>query len=126
MKVYRAITLFVAATIIIVATCGAKSWTVRVKTFPDGSRMIKIPAGNFIMGDNAGEADERPQRQVKAPTFWIDKTEVTYSLYEQCISQGKCRAPENYGDITDKNRPVVGVSWQDAGLLLMGAGKVAH
>ncbi len=41
--------------------------------------MVKIPAGQFMMGasDDEGTADEYPQHKVLVDSFWMDRTEVT-------------------------------------------------
>lgn len=46
----------------------------------DSAIVVKIPAGEFLMGSPAGEGqpDERPQRGVYVSEFQIDKTEVTW------------------------------------------------
>jgi len=42
----------------------------------DGS-MVYVPAGEFIMGNDAGNPDQRPQRRVYLDAFEIDQYEVT-------------------------------------------------
>ena len=43
------------------------------------------------MGSDQGKASEQPQRSVTLTrSFFIDKTEVTVSGYEQCLTRGKC------------------------------------
>ena len=46
----------------------------------DGAIVVKIPAGEFLMGspEGDGEAAERPQHRVYVSEFLIDKTEVTW------------------------------------------------
>ncbi|MCP5106932.1 MAG: formylglycine-generating enzyme family protein, partial [bacterium] len=41
------------------------------------SEMILIPAGEFTMGSNTGERNERPAHQVYLDAYFIDKYEVT-------------------------------------------------
>ncbi|MBE3097806.1 MAG: SUMF1/EgtB/PvdO family nonheme iron enzyme [Planctomycetes bacterium] len=44
--------------------------------------LVRIPAGEFVMGDPAGGADERPASRVAVPqAFWIGKFEVTNEQY---------------------------------------------
>lgn len=47
--------------------------------------MIKIPAGEFIMGasDKYGGPDEYPRHKVKLDAFWIDATEVTNAGFQK-------------------------------------------
>ena len=54
-----------------------------VKT--DYSAMVKIPAGQFLMGTNSAIAypadAEGPQRSVDVDEFWIDETAVTNQAF---------------------------------------------
>ena len=92
----------------------------------DNMVQVYVPAGKFLMGSTPGESSadhEEPQRTVYLDAFWIDQTEVTNGMYEECASAGQCRPPEvdgswsqesYYGNETYSNYPVVGVSWEDA------------
>lgn len=87
---------------------------ISIKVFSDGSLMARVTKGSFIMGNNEGEADERPEHSVMLDAYWIDVYEVTNSDYEKCVQAGKCRAAEKYKGFDDPSKPVVGVSWFDA------------
>jgi formylglycine-generating enzyme required for sulfatase activity len=87
--------------------------------------MLAVPGGTFVMGtDNEGEQDERPAHEVSVESFWLDKTEVTQRAYADCVSAGRCAAPDSlhgsalvYGHADVFRRPehpVAGVSWHDA------------
>jgi formylglycine-generating enzyme required for sulfatase activity len=49
--------------------------------------MVKIPAGEFMMGasDDEGRPDEYPQHKVKVDGFLMDATEVTNAQFEKFI-----------------------------------------
>jgi formylglycine-generating enzyme len=49
--------------------------------------MIKIPAGEFMMGasDEEGRPDEYPQHKVKLGGFWMDAAEVTNAQFKKFI-----------------------------------------
>lgn len=49
--------------------------------------MVKIPAGEYMMGaaDNEGRPDEYPQHTVKVNGFWMDATEVTNAQFEKFV-----------------------------------------
>jgi formylglycine-generating enzyme required for sulfatase activity len=71
------------------------------------SEMIKIPEGDFIMGDNNGEYSwEKPEHPVHVPSFHIGKYPVTQALWEKVISNNPSR-------FKGRNRPVEDISWDD-------------
>jgi formylglycine-generating enzyme required for sulfatase activity len=47
----------------------------------DGMPMIYVPEGDFLMGNNYGDSDEKPEHKVFISAFWFDKTEVTNAMY---------------------------------------------
>jgi formylglycine-generating enzyme required for sulfatase activity len=49
--------------------------------------MVKIPAGEFMMGalDDEGRPDEYPQHKVKVDAFWMDATEVTNAQFNKFV-----------------------------------------
>ena len=51
----------------------------------DGAMVVRIPAGEFLMGspEGEGEADERPQHRVYVSEYLIDKTEVTWRQFRK-------------------------------------------
>ncbi|MFZ5818762.1 MAG: SUMF1/EgtB/PvdO family nonheme iron enzyme [Chloroflexota bacterium] len=59
----------------------------------DGMVMVYVPAGEFQMGSEDGEGDEKPVHTVYLDAFWIDQTEVTNSMYVECMDAGECEDP---------------------------------
>ncbi|MCZ6678648.1 MAG: SUMF1/EgtB/PvdO family nonheme iron enzyme, partial [Candidatus Poribacteria bacterium] len=49
------------------------------------AEMVWIPAGEFQMGDNGGDDDERPVHTVYLSAFYMDKYEVTNTQFKQFI-----------------------------------------
>lgn len=92
------------------------------KTIENGSVMIYIPAGDFLMGssdaDKLADDDEEPQHSVYLDAFWIGKFEVTNALYQKCVDAGPCSTPSDHRRDTKANRPVANVSWKDANVYL--------
>ena len=93
----------------------------------DGIALLYVPAGEFTMGSDTGEAMRKPVRQVYLDAFWIDQTEVTNEMYAQCVEAGRCDQPfysssytySNYFDNPEfSNYPVVYVDWDRARTLL--------
>ena len=82
----------------------------------DGMTMLYIPAGEFKMGSNGGDNDEKPIHTVYLDAYWMDETEVTNAMYAKCVSAGECDQPGGsyYGDSSYTNHPVVYVDWNDA------------
>ena len=90
----------------------------------DGMDMIYIPGGESWEGsgewDHEWQADETPEHKVILDAFLIDRTEVTNSMYAQCVNEGSCGVPSSiqvnprFYDPTYSNYPVVYVTWQDA------------
>ena len=85
--------------------------------------MILVPAGNFIMGSDNGNADEKPVHTVFLDAFYIDKYKVTNALYKLCVDNYVCAAPRffnsylrptYYGDSRYDQYPVIGVTWDMA------------
>jgi len=117
----------------------------------DDSEMIRIPAGEFLMGSIYGDADEKPQRRVYLDEYWIDRYEVTNRQFERFVnatghrthaekrgsswgfdSSGDVwgpveglswRQPQGPGSRADPSHPVVHVSWSDAWAYAEWAGK---
>ncbi|MBI2891914.1 MAG: SUMF1/EgtB/PvdO family nonheme iron enzyme [Deltaproteobacteria bacterium] len=78
---------------------------------------VLVPAGAFTMGaDEGGEADERPAHRVEVRAFAIDRLEVSNEDYASCVAAERCRSPRRFGpEPLGARKPVVGVSWFDAG-----------
>ena len=83
----------------------------------DGMGMSYIPAGEFEMGSEDGEANAQPIHAVYLDAFWMDQTEVTNAMYAECVFNGRCESPSDTTYLDDPayaNHPVVYVTWQDA------------
>ena len=62
----------------------------------DGAPVVRIPAGEFLMGstEKEGEPSEHPQRTVYVSEFLIDKTEVSWGQYLKFANATGTRLPE--------------------------------
>jgi formylglycine-generating enzyme required for sulfatase activity len=83
----------------------------------DGTSMVLVPAGPFTMGNNDGSDDEKPPHEVELDAFYIDKYEVTTSRYGkffQATGREKPKYWTNAVPVSQGDRPVVGVTWDDA------------
>jgi len=83
----------------------------------DGAPMILVPAGEFLMGSNNSNSDEKPERRVTLNAFYIDQFEVTTVLYAKFMTTTGRQAPKYWRvsvPVGNGQKPVVGVTWHDA------------
>ncbi len=69
--------------------------------------MIKVPGGSFVMGDNEGNRDEKPEHTVKVDTFYMARYECTQKIWQEVMQSNPSKS---IGD----NKPVEKVTWNDA------------
>ena len=80
---------------------------------------VAIPGGVFMMGNDDGKGDERPQHRVKLKSFRMSRSEVTNRQYLAFLEDSGYQRPKdpvfakNYL-IANPNLPVVNVSYEDA------------
>ena len=84
--------------------------------YVDGSVLVAVPAGAFIMGHGA---DDNPEHMVSLNEFWIYRDEVTNKQYALCVALGKCSLPNLekntfYENPLQARKPVIGVNWDQA------------
>jgi formylglycine-generating enzyme required for sulfatase activity len=92
----------------------------------DGSPMVLIPAGEFLMGSENGTGDEKPVHRVYLDAYYMDRFEVTVGRYRKFVEAAGYPAPdwegiEKYSP--SANHPIVLVSWHDAMAYAQWAGK---
>ncbi|MFH1725814.1 MAG: formylglycine-generating enzyme family protein [Elusimicrobiota bacterium] len=92
----------------------------------DGMEMVRVPAGEFVMGSDAGNYNEKPAHKVFLDDYLIDIHEVTNFQFEQFVQatgyfpQGPWRRGYAPGEET---HPVRFVTWHDARAYAKWAGK---
>ncbi len=74
-----------------------------------GVEMVLVPAGEFRMGSDRGNDDERPVHAVRLDAFWMDRCEVTQAEYEHLgfPNPSRCKGPD---------LPVEMMTWTKAAL----------
>ena len=86
-------------------------------------RLVRIPAGSFVMGDASGEGNEQPPAAVTiAEDFWIGAYEVTNAQFARFDPDHRTgyymqRYPGMDGPglaLDGPQQPVIRVSWQQA------------
>jgi formylglycine-generating enzyme required for sulfatase activity len=85
--------------------------------------MVLIAEGPFIMGSEADDPDETPQRQVDLPTFEIDLFEVKATGYQTDEEKGGGAGWRSFYSGDKDNHPAVKTSWNDAVAYCQWAGK---
>jgi len=79
---------------------------------------ITIPAGEFWMGSEKGDDDERPLHKLYLPEFQISRVPITNAQYELFVKDKEWKSPEHWhgGQVPSglENHPVVHVTWHDA------------
>jgi len=84
--------------------------------------LVVVPAGEFLMGSPESErgrgSDEGPQRKVAVKAFAMGKFEVTFAEWEACVAEGGCRHKPDDETWGRGRRPVINVTWHDAGQFL--------
>jgi formylglycine-generating enzyme required for sulfatase activity len=91
-----------------------------LKDCPLCPEMVEVPAGEFLMGSPESErgrgSNEGPQHKVTIrQPFAVGKFEVTFAQWDACVAEGGCKhnpGDEGWGR---GKRPVINVSWHDAG-----------
>jgi formylglycine-generating enzyme required for sulfatase activity len=92
-------------------------------TGTDGMTLLYVPAGEFTMGSDKGDPDEKPVHMVNLDAFWIDQTEVTNEMYSMCVTADVCKQPSHKGSFTNSryygnpafnHYPVIYVDWDMA------------
>jgi formylglycine-generating enzyme required for sulfatase activity len=78
----------------------------------DGATVMYVPVGEFTMGYEGGEPNERPEHRVYLDAYWIDRLEVTYKAYAKCATAGKCKTASAGRNSMDA--PVINVPWTEA------------
>lgn len=123
---------FILILIMLLTGCGfgePGAGAVRVSEV-DHMEMVFVPGGEFAMGraegDLRADPDEMPVHTVRLDSFWIDKTEVTNTMYGACIQSEVCTPPARprfylQGEYAD--HPVIGVSWDQANIYCAWAGR---
>jgi len=101
----------------------------------DGIKFVYVPAGEFTMGSDDGDSDEKPVHTVYLDSYWVMRTEVTNAQYRRFVDANgytterfwtaegwKWRSNNNIAlpslwadsDFNGAEYPAVGVSWYEA------------
>ncbi len=97
-------------------------------TYVDDAPMVLIPEGPFWMGAERGIGleDESPRHEVWLDAYYIDAYEVTTERYANFLAATRRTPPWLWGSVdleVHADRPVIGVTWNDADAFCRWAGK---
>src|SRR3989338_3087535 len=99
------------------------TWNVEMRkanSAPIPETMVRIPAGEFTMGDVIGDTlsnnDEYPVHPVYVSDFYIDKYEVSKALWDSVYDWATNHGYSLISRRFDKpsNHPMSGITWYDA------------
>ena len=90
----------------------------------DGSELVFVPAGKFLMGSPDDDPDaqewEKPQHEVELSAFWLQRTPVTNEQLARFVEATEYEEGaddhfywKRYAEGKDRH-PVLCVSWRDA------------
>ncbi len=119
-------TLGVRSSLPVAWVYGALHQTRREITGKDGTPMLLIPKGEFLMGSNDADDDQKPAHKVYLDAFYIDKYEVTTSRYAKFLETTGSAPPPYWEEamrVENRERPVIGVDWSNAATYCRWAGK---
>src|SRR5262249_33730118 len=95
---------------------GKTDWFKDCPTCPE---MVVVPAGEFIMGSPANEAErlshEDQMRVLISAPFAVGRFSVTFDEWDACLADGGCNGykPEDAGWGRGR-QPVINVNWEEA------------
>ncbi len=81
-----------------------------------GVEFVPVPGGDFRMGSDEEDDDARPVHRVRIRPFWVSRFEVTQGLYARFLAASGRPEPAHWTNPRQvgPDRPVIGVTWDDA------------
>jgi formylglycine-generating enzyme required for sulfatase activity len=105
-------------------------WPLVIVGDRDGAPMVLVPGGTFMMGNNEGQAAEKPAHQVRLSAYYVDQHEVTNRQFRTFLHETRYHGSPAGKWLTDvtaraepENLPVVRVNLHDAEAFAAWAGK---
>ncbi|PID89779.1 MAG: hypothetical protein CSA05_00540 [Bacteroidia bacterium] len=97
----------------ILLSCLAFAIGINLHSQPFEPKMVFVKGGEFIMGNNDGDDDEKPAHQVFLNDYYIGQYEVTMGEFENfCSATG--REPVRKESWSRANHPAIYVTWDMA------------
>lgn len=98
-------------------------WPWEITCDKDGAAMRLVPGGTFLMGREAGPAEERPAHRVAISTFYMDQHETTVRQYGYFIRETGRKSPSSVSEASSEDQPVTRIRAQEAYEYTQWAGK---
>jgi len=108
-----ALMMIITADMALMGKSGASRTRINEK---DGSVMIWIPGGEFVMGSNDGSEFEEPAHTIPVRGFWLGMYEITNRQYLMFVGETDYDMPDFWddGNLNCPEQPVTGITWKDA------------
>jgi formylglycine-generating enzyme required for sulfatase activity len=91
---------------------GKTSEANRFQDCPACPRMVRIPAGNFMMGQGSREAESMPAHRVEVRAFALGQAPVTVGEWKACVGAKGCNFLPRMR-VGEDRTPVHNLSWED-------------
>jgi formylglycine-generating enzyme required for sulfatase activity len=94
---------------------GDTSFNSYIQSIPGSSlslKMVPVPAGSFIMGDNeSASADEKPERKINVSSFWMGAYEITRDQYDLFYKDESTSENADVDAVTRPTAQYIDLTW---------------
>jgi formylglycine-generating enzyme required for sulfatase activity len=107
---------FIITALFVHGLCVAQNDTVASKeiTVPGTNqklKLVQIPGGNFLMGNNMGKANEKPAKQIQVSGFWMGAYEITHDQYNVFFRDENLSQGSKVDAVTRPTAQYIDLSW---------------
>lgn len=107
---------FITTALLVHGLCVAQNNTVASEeiTVPGTNqklKLVQIPGGNFLMGNNMGKANEKPAKQIQVSGFWMGAYEVTHDQYNVFFRDENLSQGSKVDAVTRPTAQYIDLSW---------------
>ena len=74
-------------------------------------KLVQIPGGNFLMGNNAGKPNEKPAKQIQVSGFWMGAYEITHDQYNVFFRDENLSQGSKVDAVTRPTAQYIDLSW---------------
>jgi formylglycine-generating enzyme required for sulfatase activity len=107
---------FITTALLVHGLCVAQNITVASEeiTVPGTNqklKLVQIPGGNFMMGNNAGKPNEKPAKQIQVSGFWMGAYEITHDQYNVFFRDENLSQGSKVDAVTRPTAQYIDLSW---------------